>query len=31
MFESAIDEDALDALSDEQVEALLAIFDKAGY
>jgi hypothetical protein len=31
MFESAIDEDALEALSDVQVEALLAMFDKAGY
>ena len=31
MFESAIDEDALDALSDVQVDALLAMFDKAGY
>lgn len=31
MFESAINGDALDALPDEQVKALLAMFDKAGY
>ena len=31
LFESAINMDAVDALPDEQVKALLAIFEKAGY
>ena len=31
LFESAINMDAIDALPDEQVKALLAILEKAGY
>ena len=31
MFENVVDEDALDALSDELVDKLLAMLEKAGY
>lgn len=31
MFENVVDEDAIDALSDEMVDKLLAMLEKAGY
>ncbi len=31
MFENVIDEKALDALTDDQIDEILAIFEKAGY
>ena len=31
MFEDAINEEAIDALTEEQVEEILAILTKAGY